>query len=323
MFEDRRCTLRDLRDKLTVSGFLCAVLFFFACVPTADAAEVDGLAIGRIEVAGNRILSDSEILSKVRSRQGDLFDPVRAAEDTHRIAELEGVDYSYYSTDVVEGKVNLTYVVVERNIVREIKFTGNKSINDKKLRKQLSTEKGDYLDAILAESGRQSLVDYYKKKGYAFVEISLDREQTGRGRLQYTIEEGSRVRIKDIDFEGNDSIKSSRLRNVIKTAERRFFILPRYYRREVVNQDVVRLQRAYYKKGYLDCSVESKLDFNDNKSRVRIIFEIKEGPVYKIDEIEFAGNEFFDDTRLQSEVKLQAGDVYSQAKAQTSVERIL
>ena len=83
------------------------------------------LSIGSILTAGARSISGTEILSRVRSRVGELFDPAVAAQDAKRIAELGGVEYSYYNTSVVDNKIKLTFVVVEKNIVLETCPTSN------------------------------------------------------------------------------------------------------------------------------------------------------------------------------------------------------
>src|SRR4030042_3611650 len=97
--------------------------------PSAD----NKMSISSISTAGNVSISSDKILSKVRSRVGQQFDAATAAEDAKRIAELAGVEYSYYNTAVVDDKIQLTFVVVERNIVRPIVFKGNSKYLSKKL----------------------------------------------------------------------------------------------------------------------------------------------------------------------------------------------
>ena len=79
-------------------------------------SRIEELAVGSIRTAGNVSISSAQILSRVRSRVGELFDPATAAEDARRIAGLDGVDYAYYNTAVVENRIQLTFVVVERNL---------------------------------------------------------------------------------------------------------------------------------------------------------------------------------------------------------------
>ena len=96
-----------------------AVIIFGCPFVNADVPDEQGvgLLIGSIETAGNVRITNSQILSKVRSRVGQTFDSSMAVEDVKRVAELKGIDYCYYNTAKVGGKIKLTFVVVERNIV--------------------------------------------------------------------------------------------------------------------------------------------------------------------------------------------------------------
>ena len=144
----------------------CLLLVIFCLSLPAKSAlcAANQSEIGSIRTAGNRTVSSSDVLSRVRSRVGQLFDAGTADEDAKRIAELDGVEYSYYNTVVVEGKTQLTFVVVEKNLVRSISFIGNHRFKDKKLQKKLDFKIGDWLDAIAAESGRKAVIEFYHKK---------------------------------------------------------------------------------------------------------------------------------------------------------------
>ncbi len=142
---------------------------------------------------------------------------------------MPGVEYSYYNTAVVDGKIKLVFVVVERNIVRSIVFVGNKQIKGSKLKKKLDLKIGDYLDPVLAESGRKAIVEFYQKKGFAFAAVDLDVEQLKAGKLIYTIEEGPRVRIDKVSFAGNRAVKTTgRLKGLQRQRERDSLFCPNF-----------------------------------------------------------------------------------------------
>jgi outer membrane protein assembly factor BamA len=128
----------------------CTVIFVLIAgfVSGQTAAQESPVAaetvIGVIETAGNITVTRERILSRVRSRAGQAFEAAAAAEDARRIAGIEGVEYAYYNTVLVEGKVKLTFVVVEQNIVRSIVFVGNRKSKAKTLRKKLDLKVGDY-----------------------------------------------------------------------------------------------------------------------------------------------------------------------------------
>ena len=280
-------------------------------------------AIGTILTAGNRGISSTEILSKVRSRAGELFDPAMAAEDVKRIAQLPGVEYSYYNTAVIENKVQLTFVVVEKNIIRSINFLGNRKIKANALRKKLDFKIADYLDPVLAEAGRKTLVEFYHKNGFVFAEVTLDSEQLPYGKLIYSINEGPKVKIESVSFSGNRAIKTNALKKTIKTKKDKFIFWPNFYTEESLTKDVTKLQNVYYERGFLDAKINPKLKFNEDKSKVRITFIIEEGPAYTVDKIIVTGNTHFDEKQLREGLKLKEGQIYNERKAKYDVGNLL
>jgi len=302
---------------------LAALLWLCAarCVGQEAAPEA-ALEIGRIEVEGNRTVTASQVLAKTRSRTGDPFDEAVAAEDAKRIARIEGVQYCYFNKVEAEGRINLTFVVVERNIVRIIEFSGNSQIKTKELRKKLDIRVGDYLDPVVAEAGRKNLVDFYRGKGFAFAEVALSEESVSAGRLSFVIDEGPRVRIDSVKFVGNDNISSGALRGGIKVDDKSFLIMPKDYVEQTLEQDLSKLRGIYQKEGFLDAEIEAGRLFTEDRRSVDIVFNIAEGPQYSLGEIAFEGNSHFSAERLLLELESRAGETYSEQTARADTERL-
>jgi outer membrane protein insertion porin family len=321
------CIVPHLIDEGLNLMLLLSILYFSLVAFSSEARGADEgtekFMIGSIQTAGNRSISTVRVLSQIRSRLGEFFDPATAAEDAKRIAELPGVEYSYYNTAIVDGKVQVTFVVVERNLVRSVVFIGNRHYKAKTLADKLDFKIADYLDPVSAESGRKALVEFYLKKGFAFVEVSLDGEQLSSGKVIYTINEGPRVRIDSVRLSGNVAVKNQVLGSAVKTKGKRWVFWPKYYTEEGVTEDVAKLEDAYQKRGFLDARITAKRQFNKDKSKVRLTFEIVEGSVYAVESVEFTGNKYFDDKRLMAELKLEQWRVYSEPKANSDVEQLL
>ena len=283
----------------------------------------ESTTIGSVRTVGNWSIETDKVLARVRSRAGQVFDEKLASEDAKRIAGLEGVEYTYYSTEIVDGAVQLTFVVSERPIVRSIAFEGNKKVKAGTLRKKLGFKKGERLEKVLAEAGRADLVELYRKKGFAFAEVRLDDQRLRSGEVVYTIEEGPRVKITSVRFKGNDSIKKGDLRKVIKTEVRKLLFWPSYYTEEGIEKDVAKLQKVYYEKGFLDSRVRSLKKFSEDKKKVRITFAISEGSVYTIEGVDVEGNEHFGDEELFEQLKSKKGGVYSERQALSDIKQLL
>jgi len=291
----------------------------------AGAADANSASqtIAAIRVEGNVSVKETEILAKVRTRQGGVFNAEMASEDTKRIAEIAGVEYCYYNTKAVDGNIEIAFVVVEKNIIRSIEFVGNKAYRDKKLQEKLGFKVGDYLDPVLAQTYTTTIVEFYHKNGFPYTEVSLDAGKTAAGSLVYTVNEGPRVKIAGVGFAGNKAIKTNDLKKIIKTKTRTFLVFQKYYQEDRLIEDVSKLQRAYQKRGFLNAKVEAQRQFNADKSKVRIIFTIEEGIAYSVEAINFAGNRQFDNEKLRQQLTLREGQTYNEQKAESDTKGLV
>lgn len=197
-----------------------------------------------------------------------------------------------------------------RRIIKSIEFEGNEKFKDHVLRQRLGFELGDRLDPFLAEGGRLTIAEVYRKIGFAFVEVALDRDRLSRGNLFYHIQEGPRAQIDAVEFVGNEAMSTATLKKVIKTTEKKWLLWPFYYTEEAIDEDQERLREFYYDHGYLDYKIEAKTEFAAEKSGVQVTFVIEEGPVYRIGSILVSGNTRFTEDHLQAQMELGLGQVY-------------
>ncbi len=285
--------------------------------------SLDRLVISSIEIAGNKTLSEADIFSKVRARAGEIFSSSVVTSDVKRIAEITGIDSAYYSTDIVGNKIKLTYVVVEQKFVKSIIISGSKKYKAKVLRRKLGFKRGDYFNKFIIETGKEKLEEFYHKKGFALVEISIDQQRLAGGIVVYRIDEGPRARIKKVQFTGNTTISAKKLKKVVKTKKRKYIVMPAYYNPQIISEDILRLQNAYLKRGFLDSKITAESSFTAGKKYAIITFVINEGPVYLADQLIFNGNQYFDDQTLQDGLKLQKGEPYTKLKADLASKSIL
>jgi len=203
----------------------------------------------------------------------------------------------------------------KKDVIESIEFENNRKYKDKTLRKKLDFEVGDYLDPILVESGRRTIVEFYRKKGFPYIEVTLNRKKLSEGKIIYTVTEGPRMQIKSVKFKGNQAVKSSDLKNVIKTRTRSWLLWPVYYNEEKIAEDVDRLRNFYYERGFLNHRIAVE-------GQTHITFIIEEGPLYKVRNITVTGNTHFDKDTLLADIQLETGQTYYQRKAQKHTKRI-
>jgi len=203
-----------------------------------------------------------------------------------------------------------------KDVIESIKFENNRKYKDKALLKKLDFEVGDYIDPILAESGRKIVIEFYRSKGFPHAEVILNTKELSEGRVIYTVVEGPRIRIKSLRFEGNKTIKTGVLKNTIKTKTRSWLFWPVYYTEEKIATDVEKLKSFYYNEGFLNHRIS-------DQGQTHITFIIEEGPLYKLGNVTLTGNTLFDNKTLLADFKLESGQTYYQQKAQAYTKRIL
>ncbi|MFA5291502.1 MAG: BamA/TamA family outer membrane protein [Phycisphaerae bacterium] len=288
-----------------------------------DAAALENKVIDSVLIQGNIYIGSEKILSAIRSRQGQQFTAAEAQEDIKRIAAINGVEFAYYSLEPVGQNVKIIFVVKEKRVIRQITFSGDRKIGSDKLIEKLGFSRGDYIDNLTAKAGAEKLTEYYKKTGYPFVKVDFDDSGIEQGRLNYIIEQGTKVKIKKVKFEGNASMKKKELLKAIRSKPRQLGFIQNYFKQDVVDDDLIKLQQAYDKRGYLDTKVTARTDFRKDKKGVDIVYAIDEGRQYDVAKIEFTGNKFLSDANLAGNFRLKEGKFYSNEKSDLDRDEIL
>lgn len=303
--------------------FVLAVWMAAAGASFAAAGQTspDGLIIESVETAGTVTLSRAEVLAVVRARPGQLFDAAQVAEDARRIAKLAAAESAYYNTEVADNKVRLTYVIVERNLVRSIAFNGNSKLSDSYLAKKLAFKKGDYLDVFALRAGTDAITEAYKKKGFPWVQVTLDETST-LGNVSFEIEEGAHPKVTKVVFDGAKSLPANELQRAIKTKKRKLLIFSVYFDPEQLETDTRTLLELYHKRSFLDARITSDVSFNDARNKAFVTFQIEEGPAYLVNSIQYNGNEFLGEEKLLEGLKLRQDYYFSEAWADFDVKKI-
>jgi outer membrane protein insertion porin family len=318
---------KDVKNWSVTAGFVVVGIIWGIWTPgyaeNAPAQpQVPGKIIASIDTKGVVTITRAQIFSAIRARPGQLFSVQTATEDAARIAKLEGVESSYYTTYEEDGKIILFYVVIEKQLVRELVFKGNRKISNSKLSGELGLKPGDYLDVLATRAGVDAIHKLYMEKGYAWVKVTLDDPGLAVGKVVYLIEEGPRPKIAYIKFKNNSALSGQQLARAISTKAKTLFFWSSYYVQEKVQKDILKIQEIYQKRSYLDVKVEQKVTFSDDRKKAYVEFHISEGPSYTVESILISGNNFFDAAALREGFKLDENGLFSNERADFDAKKI-
>ncbi|MCP4710335.1 MAG: hypothetical protein GY869_17065, partial [Planctomycetes bacterium] len=135
--------------------------------------------IRQVRVQGNQAVSTDTIFNVVRSRAGAVFNEKLISEDARRIINLPQVSHVDWEANIVGSEVDVTFVIQESASMQSIRFVGNKSMKEKKLRKELDFGADDFLDDYLIQQGADVLTDFYHGKGFYHAHVTAEKQLVG------------------------------------------------------------------------------------------------------------------------------------------------
>ena len=288
-----------------------AVACLVGILVAAEAGK-DGPRIARVVIRGNHRVSAHRILGQMRLREGSRYTPEAVDEDFKRIYGLGEFDNLVIRPERQAEGLVLVVEVTERPVLEGLEFEGNRAFEDEDLTETVGVEPGNLIDRHKVFTGVQAIERLYRDKGYYFVSVELDEGLLRRKQVaRYTIAEGPRVRVRHIEFVGNDSIGVRELRQRMETRTWFPFIIPGLYDEEKLQRDVVSVRNYYVEQGFLDIQIGRELEFSDDKEKLTIRIIVEEGPRYQVRSLALEGVERFSRSLLKKQMELGPGEPYT------------
>ena len=248
------------------------------------------VSVVRIVVRGKKLVTDQEIRNNLRIAAGQPFDAKVVKADVSTLYRLGRFgQVSADATILQDGSVEVAYTVEEQQIVDSIDFAGNYVVTDQELRKAVPITPGAPRDDFLLEQSLFRIKELYKGKGNYLVEVKVDESKLEQGLLLFQIIEGPRVRIREIEFVGNEAFPAEQLEAQIKTKPWVFLFRKGELDEDQLVEDVATVDRYYKERGYVDVRVDRRIELGQDQREAKIVFVVSEGRQYRLRNIEIRG----------------------------------
>ena len=250
---------------------------------------------------------------------------------------IETEDYTF--SNGVIGKI-VIYNLEERQRVKVVDYTGSKKVDRTKIEEKLKEADAQirldtFIDPGLIRKVEGVVRDMMKEKGFQFSTITHDITELAGGpklvNLTFRVDEGPKVKIRKVDFVGNEAVTDRRLRRKMKENREQWmlsFITGRgTYQEGKFDEDAERVTEYYRDRGYIRAVIgapELKLieDSGDKKTRwVELRIPVNEGKRYRVGDFNFAGNTVIKTEALRPLFKVQAGEYYSQKRVRQGFQK--
>ncbi|MFA7257592.1 MAG: outer membrane protein assembly factor BamA [Kiritimatiellales bacterium] len=309
----------------------------------------------RIENVENTVLDESFVKAYTSLRAGQEIESEEElnAAVAHDVDNLRRSERFAYVRALVEqdgDKFTLVYKVAGRLRLRQINITGAEEIGNRKIKKEMELELGDYVDEALVGEKARKAEAYCRKNKYPEATVTWELkpdEKTGAADLFLKVNEGEKFRVKKITFKGDRLSEDSFWRRLVPDIfpskkgvaryepkdllklmkqKKTWWVTPWFgaYKPEMKETDLAAIQKFYQDRGFLDVKVEGPDIKPLGGGKLELVYHIQEGVKYQIGAITFDGNTLYKTGELEKQMKLQSGEVASQAAidaAASSVNR--
>lgn|GEM_PF-394151 len=144
-----------------------AVLAFIGLVMPAAISAPAAPTVVSVSVTGNAHIPTDRILSVVKTKVGDPFDPAAVQQDLRAIADLGF--FADQAPPIIKQRpdgVAITFRVIENPVVSSIRFEGNKSVSADTLLALMDTAPGQVFNIKTYQQDVLKINSYYDKIGF-------------------------------------------------------------------------------------------------------------------------------------------------------------
>jgi outer membrane protein insertion porin family len=285
---------RDVTDKDNLpakrrSSQIAAVLLALAltAIPAAAWAQNSATARETIAVEGNRRIDADTVRSYFHPNADGRYD--EAARDAALKALL--ATGLFDDVRIAQTGDHLVVKLTEAKVIERVAFEGNKKIKDENLTAVVQSKARGSLQRATVQGDVERIVEAYRHVGRDEVKVVPQVIDRGNDRvdLVYTITEGQKTPVRQINFVGNHAFSGRQLNAVIKTSPTSvisFLTGSDTYDPDKIDDDRERLRNYYRNHGYADAKVgTARAEYDPATKGFTLTFTIDEGPLYHFGDI--------------------------------------
>ena len=291
----------------------------------AGVARAEGEKIVEVRVTGNHRIESAAILNVVSVKAGDTLHNDRTDADIRAIYKLGHFQDIQVATEETDKGTVLIYAVLEKPVVRDITFSGNKEISTDKLKDALEFRQNSVLSTKDLAKSAAKMKKLYGDEGYYLAEVEpvVEKRTPTELAITFKVTEGKKILIRTIHFEGNKAFSDSQLRKVMETKEKWFLSWltgAGTYKEEVLKNDALLIADHYMNFGYINVKVgEPVLKLTDAKDALEVFIGITEGDQYRLGDIDFKGDLLEPVSELRKKIKGEPGQIFSRSALRADI----
>ena len=223
-----------------------------------------------------------------------------------------------YISKIDGNVVYLEFDVTELPQLNNLTFSGVKKSKAKELRKETELKMGTMLTDNLLVTTENYIRKKYQEKGFLNTKVTLttkaDTTLINAQNMMIYVDKGKKVKIKNINIEGNNKVSDKSLTKAMKNTKEKMF--GRFWKsskfiKDDYEEDLQSLLDKYAEKGYRDARILNDSVSRNDDGTIDVNIALNEGKRYYFGHITYLGNTVYTDEQLQRVLRIDRGQVYN------------
>ena len=292
--------------------------------------------IRTIRHLGNRGISDKKLTKEHGLNKGDPLSSFDT-ENARRVIEdlYHRTGYPKATVEILEGDrpgdENVVFVINEGQLQRvdKVVFEGNTIASDDRLETQIESKPGilwyfirGKVDREKIEADVQKLTAYYRSLGYFSARVGRELIFSDDGKwltIKFIIDEGPRYTVRNVAIEGTTKFRTEPLLGAMELKQGEFFSQDEMYADQALLTDL------YGSIGHAFADIQADLRFLEEPGELDLVYNVKEGDVFHVGNINVRINGDFPHTRetvILNRLSLRHGDLVDMREIRNSERRL-
>jgi outer membrane protein insertion porin family len=288
----------------------------------------DGLPVRAVLIEGTNRVAPLDVENVMEHRAGSKFSRDAYRRDLQSIAGMGKFDplalrIAWERSD--EG-LTLRVVLKENPVIKSIAIIGNVRYSETQLKRELGYEVGDLQPTGIRASTTRNLQSFYRNGGFKDARIRTDvetnKEDPTAVDVVINIDERERIRITKLMLNGNTHFTPFLVANRLTNSPGIFFF-SNYYDESSLEDDLAVLRALYTNAGFLDASVQRGTPiYNEQKKEIILVYDIVQGPRYRVSGFETEGVTYFTRAEVLREVRKLEGRLFNGNRLAKALDRV-
>ncbi len=314
------------------------LLFLLLCLPALLAAQE---IVEKIDIVGNDRVTPETILYYLSVRQGDVYNAEQIRRD-FRVLWSTGFFAEIKFEELAGTRGRIVRITVQENpVVRAVSYKTGKKVKENDIVNKLKEKDRailpySYFSPHKIQLIKETITDLLYEKGLLASAIETEAVKTGKNEVDVVIriDEGPKVRVGDVVFDGATKIPVSTLKWSLKDNRPHtlfnWIASKDVYKENKLADATAAIKKKYQELGYMEAAVgEPKTETFERRTvlfktqkMMRLVFPVTPGYLYRTGEIKIEGSKSLNVKAIRTLVKLKTGEIYSTKDREKTVDDI-